>query len=272
MGSRRRDADRGVIGKEAHMKELLIRLADTGIGYGLPLLRPLSLDLRRGEFWGLVGPNGAGKTTLARTLLGLMKPVSGRVEVHGGSMRTSYTPQRHRLNPSYPVSAFDVVLMGRTAFVPVGRRPGPDDRRRAAEELERLGMTPLGKELFRSLSGGQQQRVLLARALAADPDLLVLDEPVEGMDLLGTSDILRFLKGVNAAGRMAVLMISHQLDEVIDAVDHLCFIDQHTDLFEAGPTAEMAKPEKLSKLYGRPVSAHLCDGRTHVHVQEVGHG
>ena len=254
------------------MNELLLRLADTEIGYGRPLLRPLSLDLGRGEFWGLVGPNGAGKTTLARTLLGLLAPISGRVERPIATLRTSYTPQRHRLNPSYPVSAFDVVLMGRTAYLRPGRRPDRDARRRASEELERLGAAALSGKLFRSLSGGQQQRVLLARALAADPDLLVLDEPVEGMDLLGTSDILSFLKSVNAAKRMAVLMISHQLDEVIDAVDHLCFIDKHTDLFEAGPTAEMARPDKLSKLYGRPVSAHLCDGRTHVHLEEVRHG
>jgi ABC-type Mn2+/Zn2+ transport system ATPase subunit len=258
--------------EEPRMDDLLVRLRDVGIGYGRPLMPPLSLELRRGEFWGVVGPNGAGKTTLARTLLGLLAPISGRIERPAGALRTSYTPQRHRLNPSYPVSAFEVVLMGRTAYLRAGRRPGPDDRRRAAEELERLGASALAGRLFRSLSGGQQQRVLLARALAADPDLLVLDEPVEGMDLLGTSDILRFLKGVNAAGRMSVLMISHQLDEVIDAVDHLCFIDKHTDLFEAGPTCEMAKPEKLSKLYGRPVSAHTCDGRTHVHVQEIGHG
>jgi ABC-type Mn2+/Zn2+ transport system ATPase subunit len=258
--------------KELRMDDLLVSLRDVGIGYGRPLMRPLSLELRRGEFWGVVGPNGAGKTTLARTLLGLLAPISGRVERPVRTLRTSYTPQRHRLNPSYPVSAFEVVLMGRTAYLSLGRRAGPEDKRRAREELERLDMAALGGELFRSLSGGQQQRVLLARALAADPDLLVLDEPVEGMDLLGTSDILRFLKGVNAAGRMAVLMISHQLDEVIDAVDHLCFIDKHTDLFEAGPTGEMAKPEKLSRLYGRPVSAHVYDGRTHVHVEEAFHG
>jgi len=254
------------------MAEPLLRLSNTVIGYGRPLVGPFDLALSRGELWGLVGPNGAGKTTLARTLLGLLRPIAGRVERPQGALRTSYTPQRHRLNPSYPVSAFEVVLMGRTPYLMPGRRPGREDRRRASEELERLGMAAHAHTPFRLLSGGQQQRVLLARALAADPDLLVLDEPVEGMDLLGTSDILAFLAAVNAERRMAVLLVSHQLDEVIDAVDHLCLVDQHTGLFEAGPKPEMARPEKLTRLYGRNVSIHACEGQTHVHVEEVRHG
>jgi ABC-type Mn2+/Zn2+ transport system ATPase subunit len=248
--------------------ELLVGLRQVSIGYGHPLLRPVSLELRRGEFWGMVGPNGAGKTTLAKTILGLLPPVSGKVELSGRDLRSSYTPQRHRLNPSYPLSAFEVVLMGRAAYLPPGRRPAEADRRRAEEELARLDVSALAGKLFRSLSGGQQQRVLLARALAVDPDLLVLDEPAEGMDLLGSSDILRFLKRVNTSGRMSVLMISHQLDDVISSVDHLCFINQCSDLFEAGPVGTMASSAKLSSLYGRPVDTHTCAGKTHVHVRE----
>ncbi len=250
------------------MGELLVSLREVSIGYRWPLLHPVSFELRRGEFWGMVGPNGAGKTTLARTVLRLLPPLSGTVEVRGGSMRSSYTPQRHRLNSSYPLSAFDVVLMGRAAYLPLGRRPGPEDRRRVEEELGRLDISNLADKLFRSLSGGQQQRVLLARALAADPDLLVLDEPVEGMDLLGTSDILRFLKTVNAERRMAVLMISHQLDDVISSVDHLCYVNHHLDMFEEGKTEDMASSVKLSSLYGRPVEAHTCGGRTCIYVRE----
>ncbi len=250
------------------MSESLIRLCGVAIGYGRPLMRPIDFELRRGEFWGMVGPNGAGKTTLAKTLLGLVPPLAGRVERREGGVRASYAPQRHRLNPSYPLSVFEVVLMGRTGALPLGRRPGAADRRRAEEELARLGMAPLGAKLYRALSGGQQQRVLLARALAADPDLLVLDEPAEGMDLLGASDTLRYLRSANGSGRMAVLMISHHLDDVISAVERLCFINQYTDLFEAGPAEQMVSPEKLSALYGRPVETHTCAGRRHVHVRE----
>jgi ABC-type Mn2+/Zn2+ transport system ATPase subunit len=251
------------------MGEVLIDLRDVTIGYDRPLMRPVSLELGRGEFWGVVGPNGAGKTTLARTILGLLDPVAGRVDVRARNLRYSYTPQRHRLSASFPVSAFEVVLMGRTAYLPLGRRPGPEDRTRAAEELARLDMAEHGRALFRSLSGGQQQRVLLARALAVDPDILVLDEPAEGMDLLGTSDILRFLRMINADGRMAVLMISHRIDHVIDTVDHLCIVNKDSDTFEAGPTAAIASPERLSSLYGRPITTRVHAGRTHVDVEEV---
>ena len=252
----------------AHVGDVLVGLREVSIGYGRPLLRPVSLELRRGEFWGMVGPNGAGKTTLAKTILGLLPPISGRVELGGRGLRSSYTPQRHRLNPSYPLSAFEVVLMGRAAYLPLGSRPSADDRRRAEEELARLAISSLAGKLFRSLSGGQQQRVLLARALAVDPDLLVLDEPAEGMDLLGTSDILRFLEKVNSSGRMSVVMISHHLDDVISSVDHLCFINQYSDLFEAGSAEAMASLAKLSSLYGRSLETHTCAGKVHVHVRE----
>jgi ABC-type Mn2+/Zn2+ transport system ATPase subunit len=249
-------------------REVLIRLREVSIGFRAPLLHPLSFELARGELWGMVGPNGAGKTTFAKTILGLLPPLAGRVEVLVPGLRASYTPQRHRLNPGYPLSALEVVLMGRAAYLPIGRRPTPADRRRAEEELARLDLAALAGEPFRALSGGQQQRVLLARALAVDPDVLVLDEPAEGMDLLGTADTLRFLRKANAGGRMAVLMISHHLDDVISAVDHLSFISRHANLFEAGPAETMASSEKLTALYGRTIDTHQCAGKTHVHVRE----
>jgi ABC-type Mn2+/Zn2+ transport system ATPase subunit len=249
--------------------EPLLRLVDAAIGYQTPLLRPITFTLQRGELWGVVGPNGAGKTTFAKTILGLIPPLAGKMEILAKGLRSSYCPQRHRLNPSYPLSALDVVLMGRSPFLPLGRGPGAEDRHRAEEELARLDLGALAGRPFRSLSGGQQQRALLARALAVDPDVLVLDEPAEGMDLLGTSDILGYLRRINTSGRMAVLMISHHVDDVINSVDHLCFINQHTALFESGPTVDMASPERLTSLYGRPVQTHLCSGRTHVHVREA---
>jgi ABC-type Mn2+/Zn2+ transport system ATPase subunit len=158
--------------------------------------------------------------------------------------------------------------MGRAAYLPLGKRPSSEDRRRSEEELKRLGVGSISGRLFRSLSGGQQQRVLLARALAVDPDLLVLDEPAEGMDLLGANDVLLFLKNINAARRMSVLMISHHLDSVISSVDHLCLVNQYSALFDAGPAELMATPSRLTSLYGRTVETHQYAGKTHVHVGE----
>jgi ABC-type Mn2+/Zn2+ transport system ATPase subunit len=250
------------------MSDVLIKLHEVSIGYERPLIHPISFELKRGEFWGIVGPNGAGKTSFARTILGLLKPLGGRVEVVGKRPRFSYTPQRHRLSSSYPLSTYEVVMMGRAAYLPLGRRPGPEDRRRVAEELARFKIGSLAGERFSALSGGQQQRALLARALSVDPDVLVLDEPAEGMDLPATGDILGFLSALNLDGRMAILMISHRLDDVVAATGHLCFINQYSDTFEAGPTAAMVSSENLSRLYGRSITTHQCDGKTHVHVGE----
>jgi ABC-type Mn2+/Zn2+ transport system ATPase subunit len=249
------------------MDDVLIRMRGVSIGYGQPLVHPIDLDLRRGELWGVVGPNGAGKTTLAKTILGLVAPIAGKVEISPG-LRASYTPQRHRLNAQYPLSAFDVALMGSAALFPIGKRPSANHRRRVSEELERLDMLAHGQDLFRSLSGGHQQRVLLARALAADPDMLVLDEPAEGMDLVGTTDILGFLRKLHGEQRMAVLMISHHLDDVVSTVGHLCLINQYTDTFETGPVGAMVSSGKLTSLYGRPIETHACNGMQHVHVQD----
>ena len=116
-------------------------------------------------------------------------------------------------------------------------------------------------------SGGQQQRVLIARALASEPDLMVLDEPAEGMDLLGAYDILTYLREANTNAQMAVLMISHHLDDVISSVDHLCFVNKGNGLFESGVCCDMASLSRLSRLFGREVETHSCAGKTHVHIQ-----
>lgn len=252
---------------EVQGQEPLVRLTDVVIGYQDPFMSPINLEIRRGQFWGMVGPNGAGKTTLAKTLLGLIPALSGTVEWLKPELALSYTPQRHKLDARYPLTAQDVVMMGRSAGLGLGRRFTRQDRIRAVEELARLGIRELEKAPFRALSGGQQQRVLLARALIAEPDLLILDEPAEGMDLLGAHDVLKFLREANVETTMAVLMISHHLDDVISSVDHLCFINKSANLFDAGPASTMASAKKLSNLFGRTVETHMCAGKTHVHVQ-----
>jgi len=252
---------------ERQLGEALVRLSNVSLGYHTPLMSPVNLEIHRGEFWGMVGPNGAGKTTLAKTLLGLIPPLAGKVEWCRSDLALSYTPQRHKLDPRYPLSALDVVLMGRSRGLSLGGRYSKEDKSRALEELARIGLEDEAHGTFRSFSGGQQQRVLLARALASDPDLMILDEPAEGMDLLGAHDILTFLKETNVQSKMAVLMISHFLDDVISSVDHLCFVNKTQDLFEASTCCDMASAEKLSKLFGRAVETHSCAGKTHVHVQ-----
>jgi len=176
-------------------------------------------------------------------------------------------PQRHRLNPNYPLTLADVVMLGRTTHIPTARRPSPTDRRRVTEELERLGIGDIAGQPFRALSGGQQQRALIARALASDPDVLVLDEPSESMDLIGGSDILLFLERLKLGQSITVLMIGHHLGDVVSAVDHLCLINQHRGAFQAGPVDALVSDASLSRLYGRPMSVQRIEGRWLIDVK-----
>ena len=248
-----------------------IELKDVSIGYGRALLRPLDLTVRQGDFWGFVGPNGAGKTTLVKTVLGLLKTVSGEVRYPQGKPRFGYVPQRHLLNVNYPLSAADIVMMGRTDRIPLGRRPNAEDRRRVREEIERLGLTGIAGKRFGSLSGGQQQRALLARALVGDPDVLVLDEPTTGMDLPGETGILDFLENHHTCTGMTVLMIGHHIGSVVSVADHLCLIHKDADLFEAGPMSEMLTTERLTAAYGRPIEIDRHGRDVLVHAGEANH-
>jgi len=252
--------------------DLLIRLEAAAIGHDRPLVGPIDLAIERGDFWGVVGPNGAGKTTLAMTLLGLIPPLSGRIRFEKPGLRFGYVPQRHTLDADYPLSAFDVALMGRTDRIGLLSRPSAADCRRTMDELDRLGMGAAASRRFRDLSGGEKQRVLMARALASEPDVLVLDEPTEGIDLAGESDMMSFLRDLHRAGDLAVIMIEHHMTDVISIVDHLCLINHREALFEAGPIGALLTEQRLSILYGRPVQIDECQERTHVHVREQGPG
>lgn len=250
---------------------VLIELAGVGIGYRHRLMRPISMTVHRGDFWGIVGPNGAGKTTLVRTVAGLLAPVSGAVRFPSGRPRFGYVPQRHVLDADYPLTVFDVVAMGRAGLVRPGRRLGPVDRSRTLQELERVGLATLADRPFASLSGGQQQRALLARALASDPGVLILDEPTSGMDLPRQTDFLAFVKRLHLEHGMTLLMIDHHIDQVVTVADHLCLMNRDTDLFEAGAMDQVLEPGRLSAAYGRPVQVDRRTGTVLVQPREVPH-
>jgi ABC-type Mn2+/Zn2+ transport system ATPase subunit len=229
----------------------------------------ITFRVDEGDFWGVVGPNGGGKTTLVKTLIGIIRPVRGVVEFSGRAPRFGYVPQRHEVASSYPLTAFDVAFMGRYAF-----GASSADRRRVEQELERVDMSAKAGLRFDGLSGGQKQRVLLARALAGDPEVLVLDEPTTGMDLPGEASILSFLRELHDERGITILMIGHHISSVVSVADHLCLINKDANLFEAGPLDEMLTGERLSTAYGRPIEVDRSHGDVHVHVAngEARHG
>jgi ABC-type Mn2+/Zn2+ transport system ATPase subunit len=236
--------------------ETLLRFDDVTLGYGRrPVLEHLSFSVERGEFLGLVGPNGAGKSTILRALLGLIRPLHGRLE-RAGQPVIGYVPQREHVDTIIPVTAGEVALMGRAPRLGPLDRLGEVDRVAARRALERAGVAHLGGELLRDLSGGQQQRVLLARALAAEPEVLVLDEPTNGMDLRSEHAVVELLRELNRGQGLTVVLVTHLLPIGLNAATSILLLEGGRSLF--GPVAEVLQEERLSDLY-----------RTRVRVAEV---
>jgi ABC-type Mn2+/Zn2+ transport system ATPase subunit len=239
----------------------LVALRGAAVGYGRrPLLTGVELSVAPGDFLAMVGPNGGGKTTVLRALLGALPLLAGRRELPR-PLRVGYVPQRDHVDAIWPLTAGEVVLMGRTPALGVLRRPGPADYRLVAGALERVGIGELAGRRYGDLSGGQRQRTLIARALAVEPELLAVDEPTNGMDPaaeLATMDVLRDL---HAGGGLAVVMVSHRLDAVANYARTLAFVDHDRGLFQVGTLDEMLRPEPLSALYGRAVEVRQDGGR-----------
>ncbi len=245
--------------------EPLVRLEDATLGYGRrAVLRDVRLDVGAPDFVGIVGPNGSGKSTLLKAVLGLDRPLEGRVLYRGapspreGRVRMGYVPQRQVLDSLFPLRAIDVVVMGLQGELGPLRRAGAAGRTRALTALARAGMGDHALRPFRDLSGGQQQRVLVARALVSEPDLLVLDEPTNDLDLAGEKDVLDLVAVLHRAGK-AVLLVSHLLHVVLNHARTLVLV--HDGRVEAGPIERLVAEGALARLYGFPVAVAEVAGR-----------
>lgn len=229
------------------------------LGYGSnTLVSNLSFEVTRGEILGIVGPNGCGKTTLLRALLGLLTPLAGRVERQAG-LSISYVPQRERIDRIIPVTVFEVVLMGSDAKAPALHRTGLAERDLARRALALVGIESLGQTLFRTLSTGQQQRVLLARALATDPDLLVLDEPTVGMDIASETAIIDFLRDLNLRRRVTIVIVTHLLPIVLNLASSIMLMGSRAILH--GPVDDVLQEDRLTALYGVSVRLGVVAGQ-----------
>jgi ABC-type Mn2+/Zn2+ transport system ATPase subunit len=250
----------------------LVRLDDASIGYGgRALLGGVSIAVEPEVFLAVVGPNGGGKTTLLRTLLGLLPPVAGR-RVAGSPLGVGYVPQRDHVDALWPLSVGDVVRMGRIPAAGPGRGLRKEDDEAARRALGRVGLPDLWSRAFRTLSGGQRQRTLIARALAAEPRLLALDEPTNGMDPAAELSAMDLLRELHAAGGIAVVMVSHRLEAVANYAQRLAFVDREKPLWKVGPLGEMLEPGSLSALYGREVVVREEGGRRFVYPVAGGPG
>src|SRR5262245_21274139 len=191
------------------MQAPLLRLEDADFGYeGRPVVRGASLEVRSNEFVVLLGSNGSGKTTLLRGLLGFLPALSGRVERRPG-LRIGYVPQRETLDPLYPLSGFDVARLGAWRDLPFWRLGGPRERALTSDALAACRATDFAGQRYGALSGGQRQRVLLARALASEPELLLLDEPTAGVDPEAERGILDLLRELRDLRGLSIWRVTH---------------------------------------------------------------
>ena len=231
--------------------DALIRFDRVRLGYGRNIvLDHLNLAIGRGGFLGIIGPNGVGKTTLLKAILGFIRPLSGEITT-GKDMRCGYVMQRQSLDDIFPLTAWEVALMGRYGRVKPFQRISRADRTRVEEALEEAGVLGLKSELFRTLSGGQKQRVLIARALASEPDVLLLDEPTSDLDVKGEEEVMDLIEEIHHSRNMGVILVSHLLGVVLNRVHQIMFLNQVDN--RVFPTEKIAEPDFLSRVYNLPL-------------------
>src|SRR5829696_8751764 len=236
----------------------LITFDHATLGYGRRVvLSDISFEIPAGDFLGLVGPNGAGKTTILRAILGSLEPLQGTV-VKAEGLRFGYVPQRDSVDYGFPLKVLDVVMMGRYDRIGLVRRPSRVDRDLAGAALDHVGIGHLAEQQLNALSGGQKQRVLIARALVGHPNVLVLDEPTNGMDLVSTTQILGLVRELHERDNLTVLMVSHALNEVANYVERIALVVEGG--FRLGTVQEIMTEQTLSEMYGIPVEVDSFNG------------
>jgi manganese/zinc/iron transport system ATP- binding protein len=231
----------------------VLEIHDLTVSYDQnPVLWNVDLSLPAGKLIGILGPNGAGKSTLIKSIMGLIPPTSGYVKIFDKPLndvrsRISYVPQRESVDWNFPASVLDVVLMGTYGKLGLFRRPGKKEKDLALDCLEKVGMTGFVKRQISELSGGQQQRVFIARALAQQADLYLMDEPFAGVDMATETAIFQLLQEMTAAGK-TVLVVHHDIHSAMNFFDWVIMLNLH--LVASGPKDQVMTEDLLRKTYG----------------------
>ncbi len=227
----------------------LIKCDKISVAYeGQVVVRDLSFQIDSGDYLCIVGENGSGKSTLVKSLLGLKTPSKGSILLDDGLKQNEigYLPQQTIVQKDFPASVYEVVLSGRLNSR--GWKPfySAEDKKKARENMDLLGIRDIGRQCFRDLSGGQKQRVLLARALCATKKILLLDEPVTGLDPIVTAEFYQLIEEINQKSGIAVVMVSHDIESAVQYASHILHL-QEKALFYG--TAEEYQQSSIGKKF-----------------------
>jgi len=226
----------------------------------------VSFVIKKGEYAAIIGPNGGGKTSLMTLLLGLRKPTSGKVFLFGVELsrfkewsKIGYVPQRvSQIDKNFPATVFEVIKMGRVARRGFFTKESHEDLEIVQDAMEKMDVVNLKEKLIGELSGGQRQRVMIARALASQPEVLILDEPNTGVDMASQTKFYALLKKLNTDEKLTILFVTHDIGVIADDITQLLCINQR--LLSCSSAHEALSCENMSKLYG--IDAHV---HKHIH-------
>jgi len=239
------------------MNKEIIKFTNTSIGYGKNVIvSDINISIIENDFIGIVGPNGAGKTTFLKTLLGNIKPIAGNVSMD--NLRFGYVPQRDNVQPLLPYSVSEVVMMGRYSLSGPFKRMTENDKEIVAESLSYIGMIDQKDKNYNSLSGGQRQRTLIARALAVKPNVLILDEPTNGMDTPSHYSLLDLIERLHAEKNLTIFLVSHLLTDVANIVKKIMLIDKYN--FQFGSIEDVLSEENLKRTYSSDFHVKQVNG------------
>jgi manganese/zinc/iron transport system ATP- binding protein len=221
-----------------------------------PVLWDISFSIPKGKLVGILGPNGAGKSTLLKTCLGLIRPVTGKAVFLQQSKQSwkkirskiAYVPQRSSVDWDFPITVFDVVLMGRYGKLGFFKRPRAADKAAARQVLEKVGLTPFADRQISQLSGGQQQRLFIARALLQEAEIFLMDEPFAGVDIATEKSLILLFEQLKAEGK-TLLVVHHDLNSVQNYFDWVIMLN--TCLVACGPIEQAFTPDNILRTYGK---------------------
>lgn len=236
---------------------------------GLNILTSISLEIFNGEYVAIIGPNGGGKTTLIRLLLGLEKPTDGSIRLYGKKIKNfkewnkiGYVPQRASLvDENFPATVEDIVKMGRISKRTFFTRMSQEDKNAVEDAMIKMDVLNLKDKMVGTLSGGQRQRVMIARALASNPEILILDEPNTGVDMVSQKNFYALLAKLNKEENITIVFITHDIGVIADDIGRLFTINQKATI--CNNPKETLSCEDMSELYG--IEAHLIHNHKHEH-------